>query len=293
MGKDQESQKTIDEIAKNEILLAQQNGNVLSLANQVTEKQQNVNKTQEEIQKTQELYDKLINLQLAHVGINATGAEGIGQLDQAIQKTQTRIDELNAAKQSQGGLNTEQQTELTNLQNALGQYQAAKNEIGNIQGQQQGVNARIDEGTGKARNMNNELGKHVNKDVSVDDQGGADDLNKKVSEAKKKQVTIEAIWTGAKAALHAIGVPGFAVGTDFAPGGWSLVGEQGPELMYVPRGSQIKTASETRRLTNGSSGIETVKTRGDINVQIYPQKAIIEQKDIVRELQRMEALYGG
>jgi hypothetical protein len=32
---------------------------------------------------------------------------------------------------------------------------------------------------------------------------------------------------------------GFADGTDSAPGGWSLVGERGPELMNVPRGAQI------------------------------------------------------
>jgi hypothetical protein len=31
----------------------------------------------------------------------------------------------------------------------------------------------------------------------------------------------------------------FASGTDSAPGGWSIVGEQGPELMNVPKGAQI------------------------------------------------------
>lgn len=40
----------------------------------------------------------------------------------------------------------------------------------------------------------------------------------------------------------------YASGTDYAPGGWSLVGEQGPELMYVPRGAQIKPAGETKEM---------------------------------------------
>lgn len=31
----------------------------------------------------------------------------------------------------------------------------------------------------------------------------------------------------------------FATGTDFAPGGWSLVGEKGPELVNLPRGAQV------------------------------------------------------
>lgn len=40
----------------------------------------------------------------------------------------------------------------------------------------------------------------------------------------------------------------FATGTDYAPGGMALVGERGPEMMYVPRGAQIKTAAETSRM---------------------------------------------
>ena len=31
----------------------------------------------------------------------------------------------------------------------------------------------------------------------------------------------------------------FAGGTDYAPGGMALVGEQGPELVNLPRGSQV------------------------------------------------------
>jgi len=34
-------------------------------------------------------------------------------------------------------------------------------------------------------------------------------------------------------------VPGFADGTDFAPGGLALVGERGPEMVRLPRGSQV------------------------------------------------------
>lgn len=44
-----------------------------------------------------------------------------------------------------------------------------------------------------------------------------------------------------KALTMAIGlaIPGFAAGTNFAPGGLSLVGERGPELVNLPRGSQV------------------------------------------------------
>jgi hypothetical protein len=43
--------------------------------------------------------------------------------------------------------------------------------------------------------------------------------------------------------LSAIGtykpLPGFASGTNFAPGGLAIVGERGPELVNLPRGSQV------------------------------------------------------
>jgi hypothetical protein len=35
------------------------------------------------------------------------------------------------------------------------------------------------------------------------------------------------------------GIPGFANGTNFAPGGLAMVGERGPELVNLPRGSQV------------------------------------------------------
>lgn len=34
-------------------------------------------------------------------------------------------------------------------------------------------------------------------------------------------------------------IPGFATGTNFAPGGLAMVGERGPELVNLPRGSQV------------------------------------------------------
>lgn len=46
----------------------------------------------------------------------------------------------------------------------------------------------------------------------------------------------------------------FAHGTSYAPGGLSLVGEKGPELMNVPRGSQIYNNSETRSIMSQNSG---------------------------------------
>ena len=49
------------------------------------------------------------------------------------------------------------------------------------------------------------------------------------------------------------GVPAFARGTSFAPGGLSLVGERGPELVNLPRGAQVIPNNKI-----GAGGIATI-----------------------------------
>lgn len=46
----------------------------------------------------------------------------------------------------------------------------------------------------------------------------------------------------------------FARGTGFAPGGMALVGEQGPELINLPRGSQVYSNPKTNRMLDNMGG---------------------------------------
>lgn len=46
-------------------------------------------------------------------------------------------------------------------------------------------------------------------------------------------------------------VPRYASGTPYHPGGLALVGERGPELVKLPRGSAVYTHSETERILSG------------------------------------------
>jgi tape measure domain-containing protein len=55
-------------------------------------------------------------------------------------------------------------------------------------------------------------------------------------------------------AVGAIGIKGFARGTGYAPGGLSLVGEQGPELVNLPRGSQVYSNPKTNRMLDSMGG---------------------------------------
>jgi TP901 family phage tail tape measure protein len=55
----------------------------------------------------------------------------------------------------------------------------------------------------------------------------------------------------------------FASGTTFAPGGIALVGEMGPELVNLPRGAEVWTASQTRRATaSGEATVRPLRSRG-------------------------------
>jgi hypothetical protein len=60
------------------------------------------------------------------------------------------------------------------------------------------------------------------------------------------------IIAGAWGQIDSIQSTHFAMGTRNASGGWSTVGEHGPENMYVPLGASIYNANETRNQTNNS-----------------------------------------
>jgi hypothetical protein len=79
---------------------------------------------------------------------------------------------------------------------------------------------------------------------------------------------VAAAGATAIAALFKSKVPAFANGTDFAPGGLSLVGERGVELLNVPRGSQISPNKQTEALLSGNGGqlrisVDTIRLKGE------------------------------
>ena len=51
-------------------------------------------------------------------------------------------------------------------------------------------------------------------------------------------------------------LPGFANGTMSAPGGWAMVGERGPEMVNLPRGSKVYPNGKGPR--NGSTIVQNI-----------------------------------
>jgi hypothetical protein len=70
----------------------------------------------------------------------------------------------------------------------------------------------------------------------------------------------------------------FAVGTRNAPGGMALVGERGPEMISLPRGSQVLPAAQTANMLGGMSGA----------VEIY---GILRGQDIYFSNKKYSATY--
>lgn len=56
-----------------------------------------------------------------------------------------------------------------------------------------------------------------------------------------------------KGALHGLHIPGFATGVRNFSGGLALVGEQGPELVNLPAGSNVYSNKESQKMTGNSN----------------------------------------
>ncbi len=67
---------------------------------------------------------------------------------------------------------------------------------------------------------------------------------------------------------------GNAIGTDFWRGGMTWVGEAGPELVYLPRGTGVKTASESRKMGSDGGGmvIEAVYVQNEMDAYTMAYK---------------------
>lgn len=74
-------------------------------------------------------------------------------------------------------------------------------------------------------------------------------------------------------------LPGFAEGTNFAPGGWSVVGERGPELVNLPRGSQVIPNNRTEQYFNGGNvNIAAVYVSSEGDIQTLAQQLAYYRK---------------
>jgi len=80
------------------------------------------------------------------------------------------------------------------------------------------------------------------------------------------------------------GVMFAASGTDFSPGGRTVVGEEGPELLDIPRGARIHNAAQTRKILTAAAndGGGTVVNLGGVHTTIEANGAGPREIDELR-----------
>jgi hypothetical protein len=70
---------------------------------------------------------------------------------------------------------------------------------------------------------------------------------------------------GSSSGVKGENVLGSAIGNNYTPAGAMLVGENGPEIVNMPRGAQVMTASDSRRLMAGQGNSLQVRViKGDL-----------------------------
>lgn len=72
------------------------------------------------------------------------------------------------------------------------------------------------------------------------------------------------------------GLFGFADGTDYAPGGWAMVGERGPEIVNLPRGSRVVPNHKLNAANGNGGGSVTHKHEYNITVSGNGDKGLME-----------------
>jgi len=196
-----------------------------TLGNHFTSKGESLEVTRKEIAAAEEARFKYEEIILAQAGINAEKGQGLIAIG-------TEIGRLEVAK-----------TKLSE-QLATGKINTAE-----YQAQNEKINDQISKlkiAKGELELINNTAGKTVYKDVIIRPYPERfwDTLDANLSRGVTKNVNIR--YNNRNGPQEV----GYATGTRYAPGGMSWVGEEGPELMYLPTGSRIVTNDDSQALLN-------------------------------------------
>ncbi|WP_017726772.1 phage tail tape measure protein, partial [Halalkalibacterium ligniniphilum] len=261
---------------------------------------------EEELAKLYQIDEAISGILLKELDINEAGKEGLTVADENLAKLREQKAEIEEQIRREGDKGNVLQDQITYLDRQIAQHESViqrieretrlasdlvreteryesqvrhVNDVLSAQERQlQGNNRVVDEGTGKARELTDELGKDVRKEVDVDDRGTAARIQEEAERSATKRVTLSAVWSnvtsGLTAALANFRIPGFASGTNFAPGGPALVGEEGFELARhgnrwsmldfgitnLPRGTQVFTHDESKDILRALNQIPAFAT---------------------------------
>lgn len=137
------------------------------------------------------------------------------------------------------------------------------------------ANAKADEVKQKQKELQEANNSTENSFKRVADAIG-NAISKLVEYAKQKAGT----WYGMDIGRNAAGVQNYA-------GGWSMVGERGPELVYLPKGSDVYSNGDTKKMLQGGGNNTPAPASQNItfevNVGMYAGSEM-EKRNIAKEL---------
>ena len=217
-----------------------------------------------DLNKTGEIVAKMVEYELIAAGINEEQAK------LAVKNAEVS-DLLNDQLKALEDQKKELEAQTPPAMRMTEEYKAAKQQIDDQISKLKVAKGNIEDLISEAGEYNKELSKDIKKNIDAEMNPSADEINKKAAvEVKKKIRFIKAnniedlIPSAVKIAVNFATrrLPGFAEGTDYAPGGPAIVGEEGPELirhrnkwaladfgvLNLPRGAQVFTHDETKRI---------------------------------------------
>lgn len=77
---------------------------------------------------------------------------------------------------------------------------------------------------------------------------------------------------GASVSIPKFDISWYAKGTDFAKGGWAVVGEEGPELLNIPRGSKVVPNNKLGGVGGGDIIIQQMNVRNDNDIRLIARE---------------------
>src|SRR5690625_5218164 len=220
------------------------------------EKGEGLTKLDEQIQKLKDQRAEMVENTSEEMKKNSEYEEQLGLLDQSISKHEGIRDRIKEETGYQSEANARKEKALE----ILGEHQGSLNRIGQYILDN---NTRIDDGTGKARDMNAELGKDANKNVNISTNPSIADLNRRLGESVTKRMNVSIAGATGSAGLA------YASGTSNHPGGSFIAGEAGWELgrlgnrwemlnfgMYDrPQGYEVFPHDESKRILNALNNV--------------------------------------
>ncbi|ARK32127.1 phage tail tape measure protein [Halalkalibacter krulwichiae] len=229
--------------------------------NRLIAKRDQLDATEAELDKIEEIKGKLVEVELAQVGINGEKDEGIKKLDEAIKKEEKAIGKLRESQNEQAGLNQEVQNEINEREKVLAELKNAKGAIDNVTGSQKLTTAEIFKSYMEAKKLDESLSLNdYLKKVNVTDDGTLAKLEERISRPVYKRVSV----TESIIQKYNLQPRAYAVGTPIGghPGGPFIAGEEGFELgrmgnrwellnlgMYDrPRGYEVFTHDESKKI---------------------------------------------